>query len=32
MDQGALLAQGGHERLLAENALYKEFAQIQFAT
>ena len=28
---GALLAQGGHERLLAENALYKEFAQIQFA-
>jgi ATP-binding cassette subfamily B protein len=32
MDQGALLTQGGHERLLAENALYKEFAQIQFAT
>ena len=32
MDHGALLAQGGHERLLAENALYKEFAQIQFAT
>ena len=31
MDRGALLAQGGHERLLAENALYKEFAQIQFA-
>jgi ATP-binding cassette subfamily B protein len=31
MDQGRLVAQGSHERLLAENALYKEFAQIQFA-
>ena len=31
MDQGCLVAQGSHERLLAENSLYKEFAQIQFA-
>ena len=31
MDQGRLVAQGSHERLLAESALYKEFAQIQFA-
>ena len=31
IDQGRLVAQGSHERLLAENALYKEFAQIQFA-
>ena len=31
LDQGRLVAQGSHERLLAENALYKEFAQIQFA-
>jgi ATP-binding cassette subfamily B protein len=31
MDDGVLLAEGSHERLLAENALYKEFAHIQFA-
>ena len=31
LDHGVLLAQGSHERLLAENALYKEFAHIQFA-
>mgnify|MGYP001463105511 FL=1 len=31
MDQGMLLAEGSHERLLAENPLYKEFAHIQFA-
>ena len=31
MDQGILLAEGSHERLLAENPLYKEFAHIQFA-
>ena len=31
MDQGRLLGQGSHEELLVGNALYKEFAQIQFA-
>lgn len=31
MDQGRVIAQGSHEDLLARNALYKEFAQIQFA-
>ena len=31
MDQGRVVAQGSHEDLLAHNALYKEFAQIQFA-
>ena len=31
MDQGRVIAQGSHEDLLAHNALYKEFAQIQFA-
>ena len=31
MDQGRLLGQGSHEELMVGNALYKEFAQIQFA-